>query len=392
MCPERAAPLPLNGILVVALEQAVSAPLCTARLADAGARVIKIERPGGDFARGYDAAANGLSSYFVWINRGKESVVLDLTAPADLAVFEGLLKKADVFVHNLRPGALARMGFADTRLQDLNPRLIRCAITGYREAGAFRDRKAYDLLIQAESGLCSVTGGPEAPGRAGMSVVDVATGVTAHAAILEALLQRQRTGVGESLSISLFDVMAEWMSVPLLNWEAGTPPLRMGLSHPSIAPYGVFRTREGRPILLSIQNEREWAVFCTHILGDSALIRDPRFCSNVARVENRIETDERVAASIGALSFEEAQALLNRHDIAYGVLNDMAGLSAHPELQRIAVETEVGPVSLPSPAPRFSGQKRRYGPVPALGESTAAVRALVQPRVKAAADPGECVP
>src|ERR1700745_2395596 len=237
--------LPLSGLLVVSLEQAVAAPICACRLADAGARVIKVERPEGDFARYYDKLAGGESAYFVWLNRGKESAILDLTKDDDKVLLEAMLGKADVLVQNLKPGAIAKLGFAVERLRRDYPRLIICSISGYGETGPYAARKAYDLLIQAESGLASVTGGPEAPARVGVSVVDVAAGLNAYQAILEALIARGRTGDGAALSVSMFDAMAEWMTVPLLQQEGGQPPGRLGLAPPSIAPYGVFRHRGG---------------------------------------------------------------------------------------------------------------------------------------------------
>src|SRR5215467_10002300 len=249
--------LPLSGLLVVSLEQAVAAPLCTCRLADAGARVIKVERPEGDFARGYDKLVHGESAYFVWLNRGKESVVLDLAKADDKALLAAMLARADVFVQNLKPGAVAKLGFALERVRREHPRLIICSISGYGESGPYAARKAYDLLVQAESGLTSVTGGPEAPARVGVSVCDVAAGMNAYEAILEALIARERTGEGASLSVSLFDAMADWMTVPLLHHEGGKPPQRLGLAHPSISPYGVFKTRDGADVLISIQNDRE---------------------------------------------------------------------------------------------------------------------------------------
>ncbi len=239
---------------------------CTSRLADAGARVIKIERPEGDFARGYDAVAKGQSSYFVWLNRGKESHVLDLAAPEGRERLAELIAGADVLVQNLKPGSLARLGFAVEDLRKRHPRLICCSISGYGETGPYADRKAYDLLIQAESGLCSITGGPDEPSRVGVSVVDVATGATAHAAILEALIRRGITGEGSDIRISMFDVMADWLAVPLLCHEGGKSPKRVGLAHPSIAPYGVFTTRDGKPLLISIQSEREWVKLCSDVL------------------------------------------------------------------------------------------------------------------------------
>ena len=246
--------LPLERLIVIAVEQAVAAPFCSSRLADAGAHVIKVERPEGDFARGYDAAAKGQSSYFVWLNRGKNSVVIDLATKEGRQSLEQLIASADVFLQNLKPGSMDKLGFSLDRLKKDYPSLICCTISGYGDDGPYAQRKAYDLLIQAESGLASITGGPEGPSRVGMSIVDVATGATAHAAILEALIARGRTGKGADIRISMFDVMADWMAVPLINSEAGNPPKRMALAHPSIAPYGVFSSKDGKGILISIQD------------------------------------------------------------------------------------------------------------------------------------------
>src|SRR6201996_6495387 len=268
--------LPLEGINVVAVEQAVAAPYCSSRLADAGAHVIKIERPEGDFARGYDAAAKGQSSYFVWLNRGKDSEVVDLSTKEGRAKLEELIKGADVLLHNLKPGSMDKLGFSLDRLKADYPKLICCTITGYGDDGPYAHRKAYDLLIQAESGLASVTGGPDGPSRVGLSIVDIATGATAHAAILEALIGRGRSGKGADIRISMFDVMADWLTVPLLNSEAGNPPKRMGLAHPSIAPYGVFSSKDGKGILISMQSERECKKLCAEVLGQPTLPNDPR--------------------------------------------------------------------------------------------------------------------
>jgi crotonobetainyl-CoA:carnitine CoA-transferase CaiB-like acyl-CoA transferase len=363
---------PLDGLTVIAVEQAVAAPFCTARLADAGARVIKIERPEGDFARGYDDAAKGQSSYFVWLNRGKSSRVLDLATPAGKAALRELLATADVLVQNLKPGALERLGFGIAALRALNPRLIGCSISGYGDEGPLSARKAYDLLIQAESGLASITGGPDGPARVGVSVVDIATGATAHAAILEALIARGVTGQGADIRISMFDVMAEWLSVPLLLHEAGRTPRRIGLSHPSIAPYGVFTTRDGRQLLISVQSDREWASFAARVLAAPELAGEPRFATNLARVTHRAETDTLTARALAALDAEEATAALTAADIAFASVNDMAGLLAHPHLRRITVGTEGGPVALPAPAPIVAGAARAYGPVPALGQGGSA--------------------
>ena len=354
---------------MVALEQAVAAPFCTARLADAGAKVIKIERPDGDFARGYDDVVRGQSSYFVWLNRGKESRVLDLATPEGKAAFAGLIATADVLVQNLKPRALDRLGFGIETLRGRHPRLIACSISGYGDEGPFTDRKAYDLLIQAESGLASITGGPDEPARVGVSVVDIATGATAHAAILEALIGRSVSGEGADIRISMFDVMADWLTVPLLHQEAGKPPKRLGLAHPSISPYGVFKTQDGKSLLISIQSEREWAKLATAFLKKPEAIADPRFKSNVDRVANRAATDGMVAAVFATMNAADAETLLSEADIAFAAVNDMAALAKHPHLRRITVETPAGPVSYPAPGPIVKGAPRGYGAVPALGES-----------------------
>jgi itaconate CoA-transferase len=365
--------LPLAGLLVVSLEQAVAAPMCTCRLADAGARVIKIERPEGDFARTYDTLAHGECSYFVWLNRGKESVVLDLAKPADKALLAALLARADVFVQNLKPGALAKLGFAVEQLRRQHPRLICCSISGFGESGPLAARKAYDMLIQAESGLASVTGTTE-PSRVGVSVVDIAAGMNAYEAILEELVARQRSGEGAALSISMFDAMADWMTVPLLQQEAGAPPQRIGLAHPSISPYGAFKSRDGVTILISIQNDREWRVLAAKVLDDSALAADPDFATNVERVKRRAQTDGRVAKAFAMLDAALLEQKLAAADIAFARVNTPADLAQHPHLRRISVATPSGPVSYPAP-PRNVDANRRYGPVPAVGEHTDKVRA-----------------
>jgi itaconate CoA-transferase len=371
--------LPLSGLLVVSIEQAVAAPTCTCRFADAGARVIKIERPEGDFARFYDDVAHGESAYFVWLNRGKESVVLDLTRDDDKAVLAALLARADVFVQNLKPGAIAKLGFPLDELRRRHPRLVVCSISGYGESGPYAARKAYDLLIQAEAGLASVTGGPEAPARVGVSVCDVAAGMNAYEAILEALIARARTGEGATLTVSMFDAMADWMTVPLLHFEGGKPPQRLGLAHPSISPYGVFRTRDGADILISIQSDREWRVLAEKVLGDKALAADPAFATNVERVKRRADTDGRVAAVFGAMDVAPLMDKLAAADIAFARVNDAGLLGRHPHLRRIIVDSPTGPVSYPAPAVQVAGAPRRYGKVPALGEHTAKVRAEFMP-------------
>lgn len=362
---------PLEGLTVVAIEQAVAAPFCTSRLADAGARVVKIERPEGDFARGYDDVAKGQSSYFVWLNRGKESLVVDLASREGKATLRGLIDGADVLVQNLKPGALGRLGFAPDVLRKTHPRLISCSISGYGETGPLAERKAYDLLIQAETGLSSITGGPEEPARVGISIVDIATGATAHAAILEALIARGITGEGADIRVSMFDVMADWLTVPLLHEEGGKSPKRLGLAHPSIAPYGVFTTSDGKQVLISIQSDREWAKFCAEFLKAPELSADERFARNVARVRNRAETDATVAAAFAGYDVARAREALLRVDVAFASVNDMAALSAHPHLRRITVETQNGPVAFPAPAPILMGVERGYGAVPAIGEHAA---------------------
>jgi itaconate CoA-transferase len=362
--------LPLEGIKVIAVEQAVAAPFCSSRLADAGAEIIKAERPEGDFARGYDAAAKGQSSYFVWLNRGKHSAVIDLATPEGRASLEELIASADVLLQNLKPGSMDKLGFSMARLRKDYPALICCTISGYGDDGPYADRKAYDLLIQAESGLASITGGPEGPSRVGVSIVDIATGATAHAAILEALIARSRSGQGADIRISMFDVMADWLAVPLINSEAGNPPQRMALAHPSIAPYGVFHSKDGKGILISIQSEREWKKLCAEVLGQPDLPDDPRFANMVERVRNRELTDKAVGDIFATLSRNNLLKRLADADIAFAEVNTMADLSAHPHLRRIEVATPNGVVSYPAPAAIFVGEPRHYGAVPAIGERT----------------------
>lgn len=360
--------LPLEGITVIAVEQAVAAPFCSSRLADAGATVIKVERPEGDFARGYDRAAKGQSSYFVWLNRGKQSVAIDLSTKDGREQLEALISGADVLLQNLKPGSMDKLGFSRERLRRDYPALICCTITGYGDEGPYKDRKAYDLLIQAESGLASITGGPEGASRVGISVVDISTGATAHAAILEALFARTRTGKGADIRISMFDVMADWLAVPLINSEAGNPPTRIGLAHPSIAPYGVFQSKDGKDILISIQSEREWKKLCAEVLKQPDLPNDPRLANISERVRNRELTDKIVADVFGSLNRDELIQRLDDADIAFGEVNTMADLTAHPHLRRIEVDTPQGVVTYSAPATIFMGEPRRYGAVPAIGE------------------------
>jgi formyl-CoA transferase len=363
--------LPLEGITVIAVEQAVAAPFCSSRLADAGAHVIKVERPEGDFARGYDAAAKGQSSYFVWLNRGKDSTVVDLATKEGRGQLERLISGADVLLQNLKPGSMDKLGFSLDRLKKDYPALISCTITGYGDEGPYAHRKAYDLLIQAESGLASITGGPEGPSRVGLSIVDIATGATAHASILEALIARSHTGKGADIRISMFDVMADWLTVPLINSEAGQPPKRIGLAHPSIAPYGVFRSKDGKDILISIQSEREWKKLCADVLGQPDLPNDPRLSNMVERVKNRHLTDGIVGDRFGSMTRDALLQRLAEADIAFAEVNSMDDLAQHPHLRRIEVQTPNGVVRYPAPAAIVVGEPRHYGAVPAIGERPA---------------------
>ncbi|MCK8786336.1 CoA transferase [Roseomonas sp. NAR14] len=358
------------------MEQAVAAPYCASRLADAGARVIKIERAEGDFARGYDRAAKGSSSYFVWLNRGKESLVLDIKAADDKALLARLLAKADVFIQNLAPGAMARAGFGSAALREKHPRLITVDISGYGESGDYATMKAYDLLVQAESGLASVTGRPEGPGRVGVSVCDIACGMNAHAAVLEALIERGITGRGKGIGVSLFDGMADMMNVPLLYYEGtGVVPPRIGLAHPSICPYGAFPTADGALVLISIQNEREWADFCARFLEQPDLPAREGFRSNVERVAHRPMVDAHVAETFRGLTREQCAAKLRAANTAYGFVNDVAAFAQHPALRRVVLDTPGGKVPVAAPAPVFSDGERALGPVPAIGEHSARIRA-----------------
>ncbi len=368
--------LPLDGLLVVALEQAVAAPYCSSRLADAGARVIKVERAEGDFARFYDRAAHGQSSYFVWLNRGKQSLVADIKAADDAALLRRIIAGADVYIQNLAPGAAARAGLGSAAMRAANPRLITMDISGYGESGPYAAMKAYDLLVQAESGLASITGHPAGPGRVGVSACDIACGMAAHAAILEALVARMRTGQGAALSTSLFAGMADWMNVPLMFLEGtGRAPQRMGLSHPSVCPYGAFALTDGSLVLISIQNEREWVGFCRDFLGEPDLPSQPGYDSNVARVANREAVDAHIAAAFARLGREEAAARLTAANTAFGFVNGVAEFARHPALRRIDVQTEGGPVSLAAPPVSHGGETRSYRAVPALGADSATIRA-----------------
>ncbi|MCC7048812.1 MAG: CoA transferase [Alphaproteobacteria bacterium] len=365
----------LEGILAVALEQAVAAPLCSSRMADAGARVIKIERAEGDFARGYDRLVKGGSAYFVWLNRGKESLVLDIKQPDDAALLHRILARADVFIQNLLPGAARRAGFGSADLRGKHPRLITVDISGYGDEGPYAAMKAYDLLVQAETGLADVTGSPEAPGRVGVSVCDIAAGLYAYNAVLEALIKRGKTGVGSAIAVSLFDGMADWMTVPLLQYQyGGKAPKRMGMNHPTVSPYGIYRAGDGGGVVISIQNEREWARFRDQVMARPDLAGDPRFDDNPGRVANRPALDALLAAAFKPLTRDQLIDRLNKAQIAYGALNGVAELLRHPQLRRVPVETAHGMVDLVAPPARVAGEAALFGRVPEIGEDTEAIR------------------
>ncbi|OUS26302.1 carnitine dehydratase [Gammaproteobacteria bacterium 45_16_T64] len=375
-------PKPLDGILVVALEQAVAAPYISSRLADAGARVIKIERREGDFARQYDSVVNGESAYFVWLNRGKESIVLNIKDEGDQKVLHNLIEKADVFIQNLAPGAAARVGFDSTQLRARHERLITCDISGYGEDGSYASRKAYDLLIQAETGLSAVTGRPEGPGRVGVSVCDIAAGMHALTGVLQALYVREKTGKGQGIKVSLFDGMADWMTVPLLHQEyGGKAPDRVGMNHPSIAPYGAFEVA-GDPdlqVVLSIQNEREWESFCQQVLMMPELLSDPRFKTNELRVIAREDLDELVSRVFSQETKALLEVKLDEAKVAFGWLNNVAQFGRHPQLRRVNVQGENGEIcQVASPIRRVNNagtpHADTWGAVPSVGQQSEKIK------------------
>lgn len=366
--------LNLKHILVVSLEQAVAAPYCSNRLAHAGARVIKIEREEGDFARAYDSVVHGESAYFIWLNQGKESLVIDIKAQADAALLQRILAQADVFIQNLAPGAAARAGVGSEALRRNYPQLICCDISGYGDQGEYRDMKAYDLLVQCESGMASITGTAEAPGRIGVSACDITCGQQAYSAILEALIEREQSGQGCILKVSLFDSMAEWLAVPLLHYDyAGVQQQRVGINHATISPYGAYGCSDGLDIVIAIQNEREWLRFCGQVLGDQSLAVDARLKSNQLRVEHRDYVDRLINAVFGKLNRGEVIELLQQAEIAYGRLNDMAGLSIHPQLRRVTIDTPSGEAEVVAFAVSGSdtGDMKQ---VPAIGEHSDLIR------------------
>lgn len=381
--PDHAAarPRPLDGIIVVALEHAIAAPFCTRQLADLGARVIKIERDGeGDFARHYDNRVNGLCSHFVWVNRSKESLAIDLKSPQAAEVMGRLLEDADVFVQNLAPGAAARLGLSAEVLQRRNPRLIVCDISGYGSDGPYRDRKAYDLLIQSEAGFLSVTGSPEESAKAGASVADIAAAMYAYTNILSALLLRERTGKGSHIDVSMLESLGEWMSFPLYYaYEGAPPPPRAGAAHATIYPYGPFAAGDGRTVMLGVQNDREWQTFCTQVLDNSALASDPRFKDNALRNTHRAALRELILARFASLSAAEIRERLDHAQIANAAVNDMHDLWAHPQLKArdcwTQVQSPVGAITALKPPGRSDQFEPRMDPIPAVGQHNAAILA-----------------
>lgn len=366
--------LPLEGFLVVSLEQAVAAPMASCRLADAGARVIKLERYEGDFARKYDDDANGQSAYFAWLNRGKESLVVDIKSSGDQGLVHRILSRADAFIQNLAVGAAARSGLDAETLRQRYPRLVTCDISGYGENGEYADMKAYDLLVQAESGLVSVSGAPGDYGRVGVSICDIATGVSAALAVTEALLERERTGVAKGVKLSLFDVIADWMTVPLLQHDyTGAGPRRVGLAHPSIAPYGGFATRDDTTLVICVQNDREWRDLAEQVMERAELARDPRYATNKDRVARREEVDDMVGTFFVAHSRSDLESRLRAARIAYGNVNGLANLSTHPALRRWTVASATGDVAMPA-HPNAALPTPRTLAIPDLDAQGAAIR------------------
>jgi itaconate CoA-transferase len=359
---------PLEGVLIVSIEQALSAPLATCRLCDAGARVIKIEREGGDFARHYDESVKGLSTYFVWANRGKESVVLDIKSPEGRQLFLNMIDKADVFVQNLIPGALKKLGLDSASLHERNPRLITVDISGYGEDGDYASMKAYDNLVQAESGLLDVTGDGEVRAKVGISVADISAGMHAYAAVLEALIQRDKTGIGAQISVSMFDCMADWMMVPYLHQVYGkVTPKRTGLHHAAIAPYGPFKTQTG-VLMIGIQNEREWDRFCTVVLNGQILSTNKTYDSNPKRVKNSGELNKIIQSVFSEMTLDEAIRRLKEASIAFAQLNTLEDFSKHSQLRLTRVESEAGDLSIADKPARIKGVEQQFGRIPSVGE------------------------
>ena len=372
--PQQPAPRPLDGITVISMEHAIAAPFCTRQLADLGARVIKVERPGvGDFARNYDERVNGLASHFVWTNRSKESLTLDLKQEEASRILDSLLGEADVLVQNLAPGAAARMGLSFDALHERFPQLIVCDISGYGEGGPYQDKKAYDLLIQSEAGFLSVTGGPDEMAKAGNSIADIAAGMYAYTSILSALLLRGKTGKGSAIDVSMLESLVEWMNYPLYYaFENASPPPRAGAAHATIYPYGPFATGDGQTVMLGLQNEREWALFCEKVLEQPALTSDERFSSNSKRVANREALRAVILDTFASLSADQVIARLDAAQIANAHVNDMHGVWAHPQLRARQRWTTIGSPAGEIPALLPPGTSNAWAPrmdaVPGLGQ------------------------
>jgi crotonobetainyl-CoA:carnitine CoA-transferase CaiB-like acyl-CoA transferase len=372
--------LPFHGLRVVALEQAVAAPFCSRQLADMGADVIKVERPdGGDFARSYDSALDGMSAYFAWLNRGKRSIVLDLKCDEDRAAFGKLIARADIFIHNLAPGSVERLGLGFDALKVVHPRLIWCSISGYGPDGPYRDKKAYDLLIQAESGVVSVTGTPDTPAKVGVSIADIAAGLYSYSSILTALWNREHTGCGERIDISMFECLTEWMMPPIYVWlGTGEIPARVGVRHNMIVPYGAYRCADGS-VNFAIQNEREWSRFCTDVLHLPALVHNERFATNVQRLKNRAELEALIEQQLARLSVSEVIARLDHAEIANGAVNDVRAVASHSQLAErgrwVKVPSPNGMIPALLPPHNLMGAPPHMGAVPALGEHTQQVLA-----------------
>lgn len=375
--------LPLQGVLVVSVEQAVAAPFASRQLADMGARVIKVERPdGGDFARDYDHAVNGLSSYFFWLNRGKESIAINLKDSADRAFVMRLIDRADVFIQNLAPGAAERLGISGHQVHERDDRIITCDISGYGEGGPYQDRKAYDLLIQCETGLVSITGSADAPAKAGISVADIAAGVYAYSGVLAALYERERTGRGTHLQVSLFDALAEWMSMPTyFGHYQGQDPVRSGAAHATIAPYGPFPTAGGDYVNIGVQNGRDWAALCHDVLGRPALADDPRLVTNAGRVAHRAELEALISEVLGARGLGEVVESLVAAGLAFGIMRGAGELIQHPQITARSrlrtVASPVGDLTAMLPPVIWPDREPAMSAIPALGEHNNSVRAWV---------------
>jgi len=366
---------PLKDVTVVSVEQALSAPFASCRLADAGARVIKVERESGDFARNYDHSVNGESTYFAWVNRGKESVRIDLKSEGGKSLFLKIVEKSDVLLQNLKPGAMKKLGLGSEDLRDQYPALITCDISGYGEEGEYSEMKAYDNLVQAESGLIDVTGDGDVRAKVGISIADISTGMHAYSAILEALIHRNQTGEGVAIKLSMFDSMADWMMVPWFHQKyGGRTPKRRGVFHAEIAPYGPFKTSDGREIVIGIQNEREWKRFCEYIMDENFQPDDPRFTSNSNRVENVEALNGLIQNRLVKMPYRTTVELLRKYQIAFANLNTLEQFSRHPQLRLADVELNGEMIKMADRPAQFAGYTSEFGAIPALGQHDEKIR------------------